>query len=751
MSGVRHILTGFMAGELDPHLEGRVDTEQYNFGLLTCENFLPINEGPLVKRQGYYYIRPAADTAEWLTAFRRSIDQEYVIEWSDGAARFYTNGGRIESDPVTPYELSVPYSALDAIDLSQQQSYNRLYLNHGSYPPASILRNSATTFSFAELTLENGPFLDTNTDEAITVTASAASGSGITLTASASLFLAGQVGSLIRVEAKDFADVRQWEPQMDNVAINDKVRNEGKVYQAATAGKTGSVAPIHSEGSYYDGQSQLDVLNAKGPYGVKWTYLHDRFGIAEITNVASGTSATADVKRRLPDSVVSANTYKWALSAFSEAEGWPSLVSIYKGRRIDIKDLNIIGSVVDDYGGGRVNYATFSSSGILAADLGFRRTIAAEDPPIWIAGDRKLLLGTATRELAIGQINTGAAFSGENIEAEPQSYYGSESVKPVQVGTETIFIERGGRRIRSADYDFGRDRYDAPDLTAAARHITAPGIVQLGFQRIPHSLAFGVRSDGQLVVHPKTRADIKGFARFKLGGGARILSAVSVVGADGVTDEKWLLIERENGAGATVREIWQEAPWRELGDELVESFYVDCGSRVEGSANDGSFTGLTHLADQQVDALVNGVVFKNLTVAGDGSLDLPADAVPNHDYIAIIGLPYTATATTLRPNARSQRGSSVGLRQRAVKVVSWLLDTLGLKVGAPGQEVPEEVVLRAGGQAMDEQIPLYSGATEGLVDAEFDRDGRVTWTHDDPLPCEITLAALNLDVSWADE
>lgn len=749
-SVMRLLLTGFMAGETDPHLEGRVDTEQHAYGLSVCENFIPVNEGPLVKRQGFYMVREAAATSAWLSGFRPSIDQEYLLEWSDQALRFYTNGGRIETSPGVAYEVVTPYSAAEASRVSQQQSYNRLYLNHGSYPPAALRRDTATAFTYEVLSLENGPFLDNNTDESVNVWASAATGNGITLTATASIFEAGHVGSQIRLEAEDFANIPQWEPGMDSISAGAKCHNEGRVYQAATSGKTGGVEPLHSEGSYYDGQLKSDVLNAKGPYGVKWTYLHDRFGIAEITAVASGTSATANVVRRLPDSVTTL-TYKWALSLFSEVEGWPSLVGIYKGRRIDIKDLDFVGSVVDDYGGGRVNYLATEVSGILAADLGFRRTLSSDDPPLWMTVDRKLLIGTSSREIAVGAFNSGSAFSGENIEAQPQSYYGSEPVLPIQIGTETLFIERGGRRLRGADYDFGRDRYDAPDYTASARHITQGGILQLAFQRVPQAFVYAVRGDGQLVVHPKSRSELRGFSRIKLGAGARILSAASIVGEDAKTDDLWLLIEREDGSGATVREIWRQAPWRELGDAEAEQFYVDGGARIEGTGGDGDFTGLTWLASQEVWALVNGVVVKDLMVAADGSLSLPPAVVPADDYVAIVGLPYTATATTTRPHIRSENGGTTGLRQRVVKVVARLLETLGLKVAAPGQPTPEEVVLRRGGEAMDEQIPLFSGDSEGLVDAEFDRDGRVTWIHDTPLSCTISLAVMNIDVSARDE
>ena len=743
----RLILTGFMAGELDPHLDGRVETDQYAFGLSECENWVAIPEGPLVKRQGFEFIRPAAASASWLSAFRRSVEQEYVLEWSEGKVRFFTNDARLETAG-TAYEVTVPYTAAQAPALSQQQSYDRLYIDHGAHAPGALRRDTPLTFAFETLVLENGPFLDLNTGTT-TVSANATTGA-ITLTASAAIFAAEHAGALFRLEAMDFADIRQWEPGMAGVAIGDKVRNEGRVYTAATAGSTGSKAPTHSEGSYWDGQTKNDLLNAKGPYGVKWTYLHDRFGIAQITAFASATSVSATVLRRLPDSLTTVPSTRWAHAAFSAAEGWPSLVTLYKGRQLHFKDAEVVGSVVGDYGGGRVNFAAYSDSGTIEADLAFRRRIATADEPLWVSGDRKLLLGTASGEIAVGPFNAGAAFSGTNIEAEPQSFYGSEPVFPVQTGTETIFVERGGRRVRSADYDFGRDRYDAPDLNATSRHITAPGIRQLAFQRIPHNLVYGVREDGQLIVHARTRGEIKGWSRFRMGGAAEVLSAVAVVGADGKHDAMWALIERVNGAGAMVREIWKQAYWRELGTSGAESFYVDGGVRIEASGGDGSFTGLEHLAGQAVAVLVNGVVVPGLSVTAGGELTLPAAVVPSSAYIAIVGLAYTARATTMRPEIRDGGGSTAGLRQRVIKAVTRVLETLGLLIAAPGQTTPEQVILREGGQAMDEQVPLYTGDTDGLVDAEFNRDGRTTWISSDPLPATITLGAFNIDVSSSD-
>jgi hypothetical protein len=192
------------------------------------------------------------------------------------------------------------------------------------------------------------------------------------------------IGSPIRLEALDFSDVKAWEPQMAAVTVGMKCRNASKVYQAATAGSTGTSPPIHTKGSEWDGQNLSDVLNAKGPYGVQWTYLYDEFGIATIATVTDSTHATATVTRRMPDSLTAHPTYLWALGAFSAYAGWPSLVALFEGRLVHFKDFDFVGSVVGDYGGGRCNFASFTDSGTLADDLAFRRRISTTQPPLWM-------------------------------------------------------------------------------------------------------------------------------------------------------------------------------------------------------------------------------------------------------------------------------------------------------------------------------------------------------------------------------
>jgi hypothetical protein len=371
VSQVTPIVASWNGGELSKRMHGRVDQAIYQIGSAEMLNFVPTVEGPAVKRAGFRHIRAADPTATWLSTFIFSVTQTYVVEWCNLKLRFYTNGGRVETAPNVAYEVVTPYTAAEAPFISQQQSYDRLYLAHSAHPPAALTRTGAATFTHAALTLRNGPFADQNGDETITVTVAGALtvGGVATITATSAIFVAGHVGSAVLVEAKDFSTIKAWEAGMDGIAIGDIRRSDGKAYTAETAGRTGSVQPTHTRGSEYDGSTGNDV-NAKGPYGVRWAYRHDRFGMGTITAIGGGgTTATVTVTRRLPDSVATIPTHRWSLAAISAAAGWPRHVLLAFGRLIFFTDFEIIASVA----------ATLAA----AASIWRRSPIAACWRPTW--------------------------------------------------------------------------------------------------------------------------------------------------------------------------------------------------------------------------------------------------------------------------------------------------------------------------------------------------------------------------------
>lgn len=748
MTNYSPILTSFNGGELSPRMHGRVDQGIYAVGAAEMFNFGPAVEGPAMKRSGFRFIRAAMASSTWLTRFAFSVTQSYVEEWGEATLRFFTNGARIETAPGVAYEVAVPFTAAEAPAVSLQQSYDRQYMAHGAHAPASLLRTSAITFAYAALTLKSGPFKDTNTDKTKTVSVTGGSyevGGAANLTASGAIFLAGHIGAPFLMEATGFTDIKAWEPNVKNttLSVGDLRRSDGKVYKATAIvdsdGRTGGIQPTHFEGREWDGSGQPAAGTTDDHSGVEWEYIHDRFGVGTITAIGGGgTTATITVTRRLPG-MLDDGTYKYAHGAFSAVEGWPKHVLLAFGRLIYFTDFEIVASVAGDYGGGTVNMAPFTESGLLAPDMAFRRRLSISNPILWAKEDRDvILIGTADGPYAIRKINSGEIFSSDNIECVKQMHFGCDPIEPVQSGVSTIFVQRGGRKLREANYTLDSDRYSAPNLNVWQRHILKSGARQLAFEANPEELLWVVRNDGLLALHPHVpEQEVRGFARAGHAAG-EVLSAVSIPSDDGTLDELWALVD-----GPAGKSIEQQAPaWEEEETAIADAFFVDSGVSYDGAARNSfpapaSAGAIDHLAGLAVAVLADGAVVTGLTVSAgpNATVALPGGKTAAKVHI---GLGYQARFKWLRPELRDRAGNtSQGKRKRLVGIILRLLETCGIKVD-PGTGTADNIIDRLGSAPMDTPVPPYTGDTpHQAIGGDWDRDAQGTVISDDPLPCMI--------------
>ena len=187
------------AGEISPLLEGRVDLRPYLNGLKKCLNFIPLAQGPITRRTGTMYVAAPkySNKAARLIRFEYSTTQAYILEFGDQYVRFFRNEGRLESPPGTPIEVATPYVEADLPLLRFSQSADTLYITHPSYAPRKLIRNSSVSWTLTTITFTDGPYLALNST-ATTITPSGTTGA-ITLTATSSIFVATDVGRLVRV------------------------------------------------------------------------------------------------------------------------------------------------------------------------------------------------------------------------------------------------------------------------------------------------------------------------------------------------------------------------------------------------------------------------------------------------------------------------------------------------------------------------------------------------------------------------
>jgi hypothetical protein len=740
----------FNGGEISRRMEGRADLDgNYDRAVARMRNFVPTVEGPALKRSGFRFINAEDATATWIRRFVFNVTQSYFFVFCDsgtggGKIRFYTNGGRIEIAPGVPFELLVPYPAAIARRLSVKQSYDRLYIAHPDYPPGMITRTGAESFTFETIPFEGGPFKDWNTDRTKTITVSGVlelNGAAL-ITATQPIFDPLMVGAPFIYEVEGFSEIPAWQPQVrsNTLTLGDKRRSDGKVYECDSlttvlgpSEYTGTIEPTHTSGSEWDGPQQILECTEDDYVGVRWKYLYDRYGAGEITGVTDAYNATIRVTRRLPD--LTAATHKWALPWMSGFDGYPQLIDVWGQRLILWKEVELAGSVTGKY----FDFSPIDKSGIFAPDQAFRRRLDAPDPPMWSHADKNYLLaGTASGELVVGQINQAAGLSGDNIRADLQSSYGSSDTWPIAIGTSILFVQRGGRKIREAEFSNSQERFVGANLNIYARHITKSGIRWVAFQQEPEEMLWCGRGDGTLIAHPHSpEQQVKGFARIELAQGT-VLSGTTIPSPDGSKDELWILADRDGE-----RAILQLADWwdEDAGLAQADAFFVDWGVSYDGNAIDpltslpfgpkSEFTtGLEHLEGETVRILADGVVVEDLVVTG-GALTLDTAATKVH-----IGLPYTAELKLLRPEIRGIP-TAQGLRKRLLRRIARLIDAGGLILKGEYAD-RDRFTDRQNNLAMNGPPPLFNGDTDNLpVGDGSSYDPIVEILSDDPLPCMI--------------
>ena len=401
-----------------------------------------------------------------------------------------------------------------------------------------------------------------------------------------------------------------------------------------------------------------------------------------ITSVTDSQTARGTIRTEL-DSIVAASPGAWTRedTVWNSTLGYPGAATLH-GQRLYLGGSSSYPQTV--WGSGIGRYLDFELGTDDDDAMSFTISSDQINPIVHLAQIKALMALTYGGEFTLlGGVEK--PITPTNIQIKSSDVRGCNSVRPVRVGSELLFVQRSNRRVFSVTYDpDSYTAYAATDISVLSEHITAGGLTDAAYQQDPDSLVWFVRGDGLLLSLTLDRAqDVICWTRHTTDG--LFESVASIPGKNG--DEVYAVVAREVN-GATVRYV----------ERLENGLNTDAATT--GTSDDGADTwaGLAHLEGKTVDIVADGAVQeKQVVTDGQITLSRPAHAVE-------IGLHYDSTIVTLTPEVSTGEGTAQGTAMSISKITLRFLETTGATLNG------DVVAFRQfGDDILDAPAPLFTG------------------------------------------
>ncbi len=366
-------------------------------------------------------------------------------------------------------------------------------------------------------------------------------------------------------------------------------------------------------------------------------------------------------------------------------------------------------------------FESFASSTPPKDDDAIEVTLAATQANriVWLQPDRtSLSFGTEGSEWILTP-SEGVALTPSTVSFQLQTTSGgSDAVPAVSLNGSIVYVQRGSGAVREFAYNYSADKYLSQDLTILARHVVKDvEIVSWAFQQEPYSVLWCVLSDGSLAALTYMKEqEVIGWHRHDTDG-----SFLCTASMPGVPDDQlWFLVRRRGGVFVERMDDFFDSA------ELAEAYFLDAALNYQGEAV-SQFSGLSHLAGQDVQVFADGGTIDGLSVSEEGEIELPRKASSVH-----VGLPYVSRLVPNLPEVEGQQGSSFMHNRKVSAVRVRVYRSMSFMAGLEDTLVP--VVDRHIRSGSFEVAPFFS---EG-ADLALDVCGG--WADESPLIIEVKSA-----------
>ena len=452
------------SGELSPLLWTRTDVQQYANGAKKILNGIPLVEGGVKKRPGTKY-RGVFDGALRLIPFIANSENTYLLIFGYGTLKVYDpRANEVVWETATPYLISRQIK-----ELQYAHTKYRMYFVQGDTPVHRFVCSADfTNWQFAPFNFSIAPNDEMGTTPNVALTPSGT-----------------EVGKTITLTASAFPN---W-LNTESYIVGERVIHTAKTWRALTDHKGSE--PTDSNSNWEQVTDEDASVFTANDVGALVTI---NGGQVKITEYVNATQVKAEVLIKL-NADIQAIAKSWSLktNAFSESLGYSRSVCIFKQRLVLANTKNSpnhiwFSRIGDD--------SSFLESADDADAFGIASSSAQSDNILHLAQRGGVVALTGGAEFLIG--SQGALTPASAQIDEHTSYGVQRNVGTCRVGSELLFVQRGGERLRAMAYRYEVDGLVSPELSAVATHITENnnGIREMTYQQTPNSVVWLVLGSG---------------------------------------------------------------------------------------------------------------------------------------------------------------------------------------------------------------------------------------------------------------
>lgn len=621
----------FSGGELSPLFSARSDSELHQQGLETCQNYVPIVQGPALRRPGTEYVFEVQNSSKFtrLIPFVFSDTQEYAIELSDARFCVYTDGAPIVRSTKTITGATQANPCVITSNGHALSNGDEVYIT-GVVGMTELNRRR---FVIAGVTANTFQLVGCNSTG---YTAYSSGGSAEVLVSYVGVWTESQLPEVRYAQSGDtmYLTHPSWPPytltRLSNTAWLMSVfsTTAGPFQPEIPAVTTLSVARTGA-GPYtytFTAGSAIFVDCTATGYKQRIRYqITTGAGTAWYDGELTFTSTTvAYVSNEAAMSTATPYNTEYRLGLWYIAN-YPSFVLFHEDRLCFGGYTDFPGHVDLSETGGYTSFSIFEPDSTVIDSNALSLTLAQRelDLAYWGMSDENgLFIGTTDSEFVIRVSNYGEALTPTNANAKQILSHGSSGVAPIQAGKAILFVQGLGRKLR--ELLASSDRAIAEDLTRAAEHISIDGIDELVYQKEPFPIVWAVRGDGALLsmTYERIGDTLKvGWAEHWIGGvsdaagNPAMVESLCVLKDDtGTREELWLVVKRYiNGSTKRYVEIMSPFFTGEYDQEdatFVDSFLTyDAPKTITGAtkANPCVVTSVAHGFSNGDYVLINGI------------------------------------------------------------------------------------------------------------------------------------------------